>query len=83
MVQAEIVYFQTSFCSPYIIPVSISTFHLTIIIITLFAPYLLLKMKKFKNIAIDPIAVITGTASSKPCLWPITDTECQIWAQIL
>ena len=24
-----------------------------------------------------------GTASSKPCLWPKTDTECQVWAQIL
>ena len=23
------------------------------------------------------------TASSKPSLWPITDTECQVWAQIL
>ena len=21
--------------------------------------------------------------SSKPCLWPKTDTECQVWAQIL
>ena len=25
----------------------------------------------------------TGKASSKPCLWPITDTECQVWAQML
>ena len=23
-----------------------------------------------------------GTASSKPCLWPKADTECQVWAQI-
>ena len=22
-----------------------------------------------------------GTAGSKPCLWPKTDTECQVWAQ--
>ena len=25
----------------------------------------------------------TGTARSKHCLWPITDTECQVWAQTL
>ena len=26
-------------------------------------------------------SINTGTASSKPCLWPKTDTECQVWAQ--
>ena len=26
---------------------------------------------------------ITGTASLKPCLWPKTETECQVWAQML
>ena len=25
----------------------------------------------------------TGAASSKSYLWPITDTECQVWTQIL
>ena len=25
----------------------------------------------------------SGTPSSKPCLWPITDTECQAMAQML
>ena len=24
-----------------------------------------------------------GTGSLKPCLWPKTDTECQVWAQRL
>ena len=24
-----------------------------------------------------------GTASLKPCLLPITDTECQVWAQMV
>ena len=24
----------------------------------------------------------SGTARYKPCLWPITDTECQVWAQM-
>ena len=32
---------------------------------------------------VENILFNAGTASSKLCLWPITDTECQVWAHIL
>ena len=28
-------------------------------------------------------SIYKGTASSQPCSWLKTDTECQVWAQIL
>ena len=32
---------------------------------------------------IGSVGYNTGAASSKSYLWPITDTECQVWTQIL